>query len=152
LDTDDWGISNRFFSILQRKWGDFSVDCFANFYNSKVEKFYSFYQVPGSAGVDAFSFDWGGEFCLLVPPVCIIGLVLRHLLLCKGKGVLVVPCWPSCYFWPMLINDFCKFIEDIFKVKGNKVLVHGINTNSLLGSPDFAGFILAIKLDCSKSS
>jgi hypothetical protein len=152
LDTDDWGISGQFFSILQKRWGLFSVDCFANFYNKKVEKFYSFYQVPGTAGVDAFSFDWNKEFCLLVPPVCIIGQVLQHLLLCKGKGVLVVPCWPSSYFWPMLINDFSFFIEDILKVKGNKVLMHGINTNSLLGSSSFGGFVLAIKLDCSKSS
>jgi hypothetical protein len=52
----------------------------------------------------------------------------------------------------MLINDFSFFIEDILKVKGNKVLMHGINTNSLLGSSSFGGFVLAIKLDCSKSS
>jgi hypothetical protein len=35
LETDDWGISDQFFSILQRKWGVFSVDCFANFYKNK---------------------------------------------------------------------------------------------------------------------
>jgi hypothetical protein len=151
LDSDDWGISNQFFSILERRWGEFSIDCFANFYNSKVSKFYSFYQVPGTSGVDAFSFDWGKEFCLLVPPVSIVGRVLRHLLLCKGKGVLIVPCWPSAYFWPLLINDFNLFISDILKVKGKNVLVHGLNKNSLLGSSEFKGFVLALKLDCSIS-
>jgi hypothetical protein len=152
LDTDDWGISKEFFKILQNRWGTFSVDCFANFYNAKVEKFYSFYQVPLTSGVDAFSFDWNSEFCLLTPPVCVVGHALKHLALCKGKGVLVVPCWPSSYFWPLLINDFCCFIKDILKVKGNKILIHGLNKNSLLGSPDFGGYMLAIKLDCSKSN
>jgi hypothetical protein len=150
LDSDDWGLSQEFVGILEGRWGKFSVDCFSNFYNKKVGKFFSFYQVPHSAGVNAFSFDWQGEFCLLVPPVCLAGAALSHLLMCKAKGVLVVPCWPSSYFWPIIINDFSPFIEDILKVKGSKVLIQGLNKNSLLGSSDFQGFILAIKLDCSK--
>jgi ABC-type multidrug transport system permease subunit len=63
----------------------------------------------------------------------------------------VVPCWLSSYFWPVIINDFGSYIEDILKVKGNKVLIHGLNKNSLLGSNEFNGYVLALKLDCSKS-
>jgi hypothetical protein len=151
LDTDDWGLSVSFFQFLQARWGQFSVDCFANFYNRKVDKFYSFYQVPKTSGVNAFSFDWGHEFCLLVPPVCLVGMALKHLQLCRGEGVLVVPCWPSAFYWPLLLKDYSHFILDIVKLKGKKVLVQGLNLNSLLGSSTFEGFVLAIRLDCSNS-
>ena len=31
-----------------------------------------------SFGVDAFVFDWSGEFCLLAPPLCLISTVILH--------------------------------------------------------------------------
>jgi hypothetical protein len=40
IDTDDWGISDEFFKLLNSRFGPFPVDCFANFYNSKLSKFY----------------------------------------------------------------------------------------------------------------
>ena len=151
LDTDDWGLSWEFFHFLEKRYKPFSLDGFANSYNNKVDRFYSLYHVPGSSGVDAFSFDWNLEFTLLVPPVSIIGRVLQHLYLCRAEGILVVPCWPSSYFWPMLINEFSPYIQDILKVKGSNILVQGYNQNSLLGSGEFKGFMLIVHLDCSKS-
>ena len=152
LDTDDWGISPNFFQFLEKRYGSFTLDAFANSYNNKVSKFYSLFNVPGSAGVNAFSYDWSGEFVLLVPPVSIVGRVLHHMALCRSSGVLLIPCWPSAYFWPILINDFSCFILDIIKVKGSKILIQGYNRNSLLGSDRFFGFMLIIRIDCSKSA
>ena len=149
VDTDDWGISQSFFKILDSRWGPLTIDCFANDYNAKLKHFYSLFNSPGSAGVDAFSFNWHGENCLLVPPVCVVGAALHHLRLCKGKGVLVAPFWPSAAFWPLLLNEFNHFIVDHILVKGRNVLVHGFNVNSLLGSSEFLGRILAIRIDCS---
>ena len=151
LDTDDWGISEAFSGILQGRYGEFTVDLFANDRNRKATRFYSFYHNPGCSGVNAFSHNWGDEFALMVPPVSLVGKALCHLRLCRGKGVLVVPCWPSAYFWPLLVNKFWDYIRDVMKVKGNKVLVQGENKNSLLGSNYFGGFILAILLDCSNA-
>ena len=150
VDTDDWQLSDDFFTILNNRWGPFTIDCFSNYYNKKVDRFYSLFNSPGCAGVDAFSFNWANEFCLLVPPVCIVGRVLRHLELCKGKGVLIVPFWPSAHFWPMLMRDFQCHISDHMIVKGYRVLKHGMNSDSLLGSSDFRGDILALRLDCSQ--
>ena len=149
VDTDDWGISQSFFDILDSRWGPLTIDCFSNDYNAKLKRFYSLFNSPGSAGVDAFSFDWHVENCLLVPPVCVVGATLHHLKLCKGRGVLVVPFWPSASFWPLLLNEFNSFILDHILVKGKNVLVHGFNTNSLLGSSEFLGRILAIRIDCT---
>ena len=85
----------------------------------------------------------------MVPPILCIGRTLYHLRLCKAKGVLVAPKWPSSHYWPLLLNDYSKFILDVRAFKGNIVLKHGLNTNSLLGAPYFQGDVLAIFLDCS---
>ena len=149
VDTDDWGLTQEFFSLLSARWGPYTVDCFANFYNAKVEKFYSFFLTPGTAGVDAFTFDWKGENCLLVPPVVIVGRVLNHLLVCKAKGTLVVPLWKSAHFWPMLLGPFRPFIRDVITVKAAKVLKQGRNKNSLMGSAELSSMVLGLLIDCS---
>ena len=117
-----------------------------------LKRFYSLFNAPGSSGVDAFSFNWKDEMCLLVPPVCIVGRVLRHLRLCGGKGVLICPLWPSAHYWPMLKHDFQNEILSFLRLKGSIILEHGYNTNSLLGSLGFKGDMVALLLDCSQSS
>ena len=112
LDTDDWQISAQFFRLLDRRWGPMTIDCFASSYNSKLPRFYSLFISPDCEGVDAFCFNWQDELCLLVPPVGLAGRVIKHLDLCKGKGILVVPCWPSAHFWPMLSSTFRHSIID----------------------------------------
>jgi hypothetical protein len=149
LDTDDWGLTESCFDLLQGKWGPFTVDCFANWHNFKISKFYSLFYVPGTSGVDAFSHDWSGELCLLVPPVALAGRALEHLFRCKARGVLVVPLWRSAFFWPLLQGFFQQFVVDLICLSGAKVLKHGLNKNSLLGSSDFHSEVLALLIDCS---
>ena len=149
LDTDDWGLSSSFFKLLENKFGPFTVDCFGNFYNCKVDKFYSLFLTPGTAGVNAFAFDWHSENCLLVPPVAVIGRVLYHLLACKARGTLVVPFWKSAFYWPLLCHTFRPYIKDLLVVKAANVLVQGRNKNSLLGSESFSSMMLALYMDCS---
>ena len=148
VDVEDWSLTNSFFEILNNTHGPFSLDAFANFYNNKVKRFYSLFHCPGSAGVDAFTQNWEGENVLMVPPVSAVGRALRHLLLCRAKGVLVVPRWPSSYFWPLIHNEFFRYITDIKIFKGNKVLCHGLNKNSLLGAPYFNGDVMMVALNC----
>ena len=78
VDIDDWGISTEFFQILNNKWGPFTVDLFANFYNNKCPKFYSMFYSTGSAGTDAFLQNWGGENVFMVPPISLVTNALRH--------------------------------------------------------------------------
>ena len=149
VDTDDWQLSDSFFKLLNERWGPLTLDCFANYYNKKLDRFYSLFNSPNCEGVDAFTFNWEGENCLLVPPVCVVAMTLQHLRLCRARGVLVVPFWPSAAFWPLLIRDFRPHIRDSLKVKGRNVLRHGLNENSLLGSSEFMGNMLALLVDCS---
>ena len=148
VDIDDWQITPAFFSILNNMWGPLSIDAFANSHNKNLDRFYSFFHSPGCEGVNAFAYDWSKEFCLIVPPISVVGKALNHLKLCRAKAVLVVPEWPSSYFWPILLRDFRNCIIQTFTARGDKVLCHGFNTNSLLGSKVFKGNVKAFLINC----
>ena len=88
---------------------------------------------------------------------------VKHLLICKAVGVLVVPVlvvpvlvvpvWPSSIFWPYLVQSdtsFKSFIVDVLYVEqGKHVFVHGNNVNSLFGSDQFSTAVVFLKLDGS---
>ena len=65
IDVDDWQITISFFELLDYTWGPHTVDCFANFYNKKVNKFYSRFWNPRCSGVDFFVQNLTGENCLV---------------------------------------------------------------------------------------
>ena len=147
VDIDDWTLSEEFFQILNNKWGPFTIDLFANYYNYKCPKFYSLFYSKGSAGVNAFCYNWANENALIVPPIPLVIKALRHAKACHCKGTLVVPFWNSAPFWPVLLNEFSQNISGWLQVKGAKVLKQGRNTNSLFGSDTFKGEILALHLE-----
>ena len=138
-----------FFACLSAIWGPFTIDCFASFYNTKLPHFYSRFWNPGSLGVDALSYDWAGENVLVVPPVVSIPATLKHIKLCKCKGVLVFPYWPSHFFWPLLWSVYQSGLRGYVTEDGSHALQHGRNTNALLGSPSFGGLVLAAFFDFS---
>ena len=49
----------------------------------------------------------------------------------------------------LVLNEFRFFVKDVLRVKGNIVLEHGRNVNSLLGSRGFKGDMLTMLVDCS---
>ncbi|XP_063416210.1 uncharacterized protein LOC134697851 [Mytilus trossulus] len=106
FDYDDWGVSYQIFICFDKLWGPFTCDRFADSKNKKVDYFNSRYYSPDTSGVDAFAYDWSAHNNWLVPPVCLVSKCLNHMRLCKAKGTLVVPKWPSALFWPILVNRF----------------------------------------------
>lgn len=55
----------------------------------------------------AFKYHWYDERNYLVPPVFLIPKVVKYIEKCMGKGVLVVPYWPSVVFWPLIFEARC---------------------------------------------
>ena len=106
-DTDDWSIDNNSFKQILKIYGPVDYDRFADHKNKKVYCFNSKYYCPGSKGVDAFTKDWSqSTLNWLCPPIKFITACIDHLRLCKAKGILIVPEWPSSNFWPKLFyND-----------------------------------------------
>ena len=124
VDCDDWKVKDCYFYALTSYWGQCSVDCFASSKNCKVPRFYSRFYNPYCLGVDSFAFSWAGEFCWLVPPVTLVTRVIRHVCLCKCKGILVIPYWPSAPFWPLLVDSqgsFNLFVIDYLFVENGKM-------------------------------
>ena len=115
-DSDSWGIDWETFDFLQRNFGVFTCDRFADHENCKVNCFNSRYFCPGAEEIDAFTADWSGHFNFLCPPVALIGRAIKHCKLCRAEGVLICPEWKSAYFWPLLVNrhgrDFKSFVLD----------------------------------------
>ena len=92
IDTDDWQITEEFFLFLflDGRWGPHSVDCFANYYNHKLPKYFSRIWNP-----NIFFQSLRGENCLVAPPVGIVPRVLHNLKSQQAVSTLVVPRWPS---------------------------------------------------------
>ena len=149
IDYDDWELAPEFFQQLDGLWGPHIVDCFASYYNRKVPKYFSRFWNPATSGVDAFFQDWRGENCLLVPPIPILSKVLIFMFKSGASGTLIAPHWPSAPFWPLLVNKFWSFVADYAFFEGALALRLGHNTNSLLGSSSWNGFIIAVKLNFS---
>ena len=145
-DCDDWQITQGLFMELNELWGPYTVDCFASFYNKKLDRFFSRFWNPGCAGVDAFYQSWTGENCLVVPPVSIVSRVLQYMSSQQCCGTLIVPEWPSASFWPLLWQRYAPHIVDYRYYAGNKCCIHGRNTNSIIGSEHWESRILAIRL------
>ena len=91
-DFDDWGVLVEFFNFLD---GLYTVDRFADQFNSKLPVFNSKYWGPSSSQVDAFSCDWSKDHNWLVPPISLVRKVLKHVKVCRALATLVVPAWPS---------------------------------------------------------
>ena len=147
IDTDDWQITNEFFLFLDERWGPHTVDCFANYYNHKLPKFFSRFWNPNTAGVDFFFQPLGGENCLVVPPVGIVPRVLHYMKCQYAVGTLVVPFWPSAHYWPLIMHRYGDSLVAHVIRAGREVLIHGRNHNSLLGSHQFTGYIIALRME-----
>lgn len=113
-DTDNWSIDTESFLFIQKDFGTFTIDRFADDLNKKCDRFNSKYFCSGSESVNAFSCDWSGEFNWFCLPIRMVGDTLKHAKLCRADGVLLVPLWTSSYFWPLLSSDgefFDSFVK-----------------------------------------
>jgi len=109
FDTDNWSIDNETFNYIQNTYGVFTIDRFADNKNTKTERFNSKNFCPNTEEVNSFVSHWGNELNWLCPPTYLIGKAIKHLKLCRAKGVLFVPVWKSSYFWPLLTRDGINF-------------------------------------------
>ena len=119
IDKDDWSINPSVFRVIDAKWGPHTIDRFASHYNAQVPRFNSKFASPGCSGVDALAQDWRDENNWICPPVSAIVPSVRALSSCSGYGTLIVPQWPSAYFWPFLhgsSSQFKSFVKEVFEL------------------------------------
>jgi hypothetical protein len=153
IDFDDWGISTSFFRFMDNLWGPHTTDRFADNFNAKIEKFNSKFWCPGSSHVDAFSTNWAGDNNWLVPPISLVSKTIKHLKVCKARGTLIVPDWPSASFWPILFaenNHWRGIVARVIKITDpSNVFVYGRNHQTIFGSNHMKSHVLCVRVDAS---
>ena len=87
------------------------------------------------------------ENCLVVPLVCIVARTLHYLSLQKARATIMIPVWPSSSFWPLLTSQYKQFMKGCFQQNGTEAVTSGRNLNPFLGSVNFTGNVVAVKLE-----
>ena len=100
----EWSISQ---GILSQVWSFFGdtphIDMFATCFNFKLPTYVSPVKDDAALFQDAFSRDWNGLFFYAFPPFTIIGKVLFKVQRDRPKCILILPWWPSKFWWPYLV-------------------------------------------------
>ncbi|XP_068713014.1 uncharacterized protein [Montipora foliosa] len=102
VDKDDWRVNPSVFRLVDAKWGPHAIDRFASYYKAQLPRFNSKFASPGCSGVDALVQDWSGENNWVCPPVGLVVDAVQVLTACSGT--LIIPEWPSAYFWPLYLT------------------------------------------------
>ena len=100
-----YSLSQSFFELLAENLSfPLKIDCFASRLNFKLEKFFSRFPDPLSAGVDAFSVRWTDNLYLF-PPIPILHRVISKFISDNtAHGLLICPYWPSQFWFPSLLE------------------------------------------------
>jgi hypothetical protein len=105
-DLDDWGLSEDEFGALAAVSNTFNIDLFSADYNFRVEKFFSPIPSQFGIGINVFCFNWSEfGFGFACPPVKKIAATIKHAVMCRAEGVLVVPFWPTSLYMKFLASD-----------------------------------------------
>ena len=124
---------------LTKKCGTMTVDHFALYKNSKSSRFNSRYVCPSTEAVNTFSQDWSNEGKWLVSPIYLIPKCLTHFTLERSgtTAILMLSCWSSATFWPLLFekqNRFTDIIHEILYLP-----------SAVLQQRDYDGFFIGSK-------
>ena len=114
IDSDDWKVHPRYFHQLSRDWGPFTGDLFASATNHQLPRYYSQHYTPDTAGINAFTQQWGvNSWCN--PPFKLIGKVWQHARSCQASMAFIFPVWPSASWWHHLLADDPRFFSPFIR-------------------------------------
>ena len=150
VDYDDWMLHPAIFAQLDSLWGPHSIDRFANPHNRQVERFNSRFWVPETEAVDTFAVDWGSENNRWCPPVGLIPKLIQHVRKTKVRGTLIVSCWLSALFWPLLFPEdglSAEFVQEFTQLPSyDWLLLPGFTGRTLFNGPPNAALV-ALRLN-----
>ncbi|KAG1386826.1 hypothetical protein G6F60_014349 [Rhizopus arrhizus] len=101
---NQWQIIPTVFQQIQRLWGPFSIDLFADRTTKLLPNYVSWLPDPDAIHTDAFTLPWTNWTKPFVnPPWNLISRVLNKILQEQHPlVVMVVPYWPSALWFPLL--------------------------------------------------
>jgi hypothetical protein len=142
-DTEDWTIHARFFQVISRIWGPFTVDRFATTENRRVPWFNSRWLCPLTGGVDAFAqTDWGVHNNWCNPPFSLLFRLVGFLeTLPVVRATVLAPVWPAAPWFRRLLGLGCQTME--FPPSADFFLAG--RTGTCLGPPRWR--VMAVRID-----
>lgn len=103
-DDTEWELDNKVFKTITEYFGNPCIDLFASRLNNKLKEYSSYKPDPHAKFVDAFSENWGTNFCYIFPPFSVIGPVLKKITEDKAEVILVAPLWPTQSWFPKMLH------------------------------------------------
>lgn len=98
-DTTDWGLDRRVFQALDHDWGPTAVDCFATVANTRLPRFNSLMEAPGTEAVIGWSQSWRRATNYVNPPISQASLILPMIQRDHASAVVILPEWPAIPWW-----------------------------------------------------
>jgi hypothetical protein len=94
-DSSNWQLNPGVFQEVQRTWGPFQVDLFADRLNTQLQQYVSWRPDPNALQVDAFLMSWKDRKAYAFPPFCMIGRCLGKVRVEQATLVLIAPVWQT---------------------------------------------------------
>lgn len=104
MDMSESELSPSLFRYLDALWGPHTVDFFATRYNAKLPRFATWGVDDRATYIDGLLHLKKKENGYANPPFSIIGQVLQRISVSSRDLTLIVPAWPSQYWWPLLLH------------------------------------------------
>lgn len=108
-DVSDCSLNPGVFRRLWYAFGPFHVDRFASANSVQPHPhtgadlpYFSMFADSRCMGIDGLTADWRGVTNYAFPPVSLVGPMLRLLHEQGASALVIVPAWPSQWWWPIL--------------------------------------------------
>lgn len=97
----DWKLETKCFNKACLLFGVPTIDLFANYQNTQLPRFVSYFPDPKSMAIDSFTISWSNEFFYAFPPFGLLPRVLRKIQDDKASGIVIAPNWSSQPWYPL---------------------------------------------------
>ena len=102
----EWSLAISVFDELRAKWGEPDIDMFASRLNHKVSQYVGWKPDPGAIAIDAFTVHWSRyKLIYFFSPFNLIDKVLQYTQESNATAILVVPYWPTQFWYPHLLQS-----------------------------------------------
>ena len=107
-ENTEWALSKEMFKKLIEHFPGLEIDLFASHLNNKLPRYVSWLSDAKATYCDAFSLDWSKFYAYAFPPFNLIGKVLRKVEMDESDLLLIVPEWPSQYWFAKIRDMLCE--------------------------------------------
>ena len=104
-DDTEWSLDVQVYQTLVSRWGKPDVDLFASRLNAKLPCYVAWRPDPNAYAIDAFTLNWSVfNLVYCFPPFSVIGKVLQKIIQYQTTAILVLPDWPTQFWYPRVTS------------------------------------------------